>query len=171
MKKTISLFLLSVVLTGCVNGKFHRKTISSGPCGPVAGYTYTLITYGNGTVIVIPLSKIRANTEWRFYLYPLKKLGGSDAYGNSMVTIKGKNASDNVLVSGARTLSPYVIPSPPANDSWLSASGTFNSASGTGRKRYITACVDPDVQPGQEWQYLVTIEDVGEVDPRGHVER
>lgn len=171
MRTVIQVLVFSVLLTGCVNGKFHRKSITGGPCGTVDGYTYTLVTYGNGTIVVIPLSKIRANTEWRFYLYPVGDLGGSAAYGNSTVTIDGKAAATNVLTGSSTALSPYTLPSPPANDNWLSATGKFNTASGTGKKRYITACVHPDVQVGQEWQYMVTIDDVGQVDPRGHVER
>jgi hypothetical protein len=171
MRIMISVLVFSVLLAGCVNGKFHRKSITGGACpGTVDGYTYTLVTYGNGKIIVIPLSNIRANSEWRFYLYPLDNLGGRTAYGNSTVTIDGKAAGGNVLLTGAPSLAPYVLPSPPLDDNWLSAAGTFNTATGTGSKRYITACVHPDVQENQEWQFLVNIDDVGQVDPRGKVE-
>lgn len=170
MRMMISVLVFSVLLAGCVNGKFHKESITGGPCGTVNGYTYTLVTYGNGTIAVIPLSKIKAKTEWRFYLYPLDKQGGSTAYGDSTVTIDGKAAGDDVLRTGATSLAPYVLPTPPLNDNWLSATGTFNTATGTGSKRYITACVDPGVEVDQEWQFLVTIDDVGQVDPRGKVE-
>ena len=171
MRMMISVLVFSVLLAGCVNGKFHKESITGGACaGTVNGYTHTLVAYGNGKIVVIPLSRIRANTEWRFYLYPLDKQGGSAAYGDSMVTIDGKAAGDDVLRTGATSLAPYVLPTPPSDDDWLEASGTFNSATGTGSKRYITVCVDADVEVDQEWQYLVTIDDVGQVDPHGKVE-
>lgn len=171
MKTTISVLVTSILLTGCVNGRFNSGTFNSPVCGQVSGYTYTLVSYGNGKIVVIPVSRIRAGTEWRFYLYPLDDLGGGSAYGDKTVTVDGKPAGSEVLAAGARTLGAYVLPTPPADDSWLTASGEFNTANGTGRKRYITACVDPDVQVGQDWHYTVSIEDVGSVDPRGHVER
>lgn len=179
MKIIISVLVFSVLLTGCVNGRFHKSSITSAACGgPVDGYTYTLVTYGNGTLIVIPVSKVHKNTEWRFYLYPIDKLGGPSAYGDSTVTIVGKAAGDAVLDPTGTTLVPYAfpLPTPGVGNNWINASGIFNSgavnsAEGTGRKRYIATCVPTDVQKDQEWHFQVTIDDVGEVDPRGRIEK
>ena len=172
MRTTIGVLLVALLVAGCADGTFRSRTIVDGPCGDVDGYTYTLVTYGSGTISVIPISRIRANTEWRFYLFPVDKLGGAAAYGDKDVTIDGKASGSPVLTSGAATLSGYTIPTPPATDDWLFVEGDFNSdASGSGSKRYLVVCVDPDVEIDQEWHYSVTIDDVGEVDPRGRVER
>ncbi len=173
MRILVSALVFSVLLTGCVNGKFHKKPSTGGPCGAIDGYTYTLVTYGNGTLVVIPVSRIHAKSEWRFYLYPIDKLGGAPAYGTSAVTIRGKAAGKKVLNSNGTALIPYVLPTPVPllGNTWLKADGDFDSAEGTGSKRYITACVPPDVQEDQEWHFTVDIADVGEIDPRGRVEK
>ena len=173
MRKIISVLVIAILFTGCVNGRFHSRPVTDGACGigtTVDGYTYTGIAYGDGKILVIPLSKIRADTEWRFFLLPIDSLGGSTAYGGSTVTIDGKTAGDMVLTSGG-TLGSYTIPMPPADDSWLTATGSFNSPNGIYRGTpYIAACVHKDVKKDQEWHFTVDITDVGSVDPRGRVE-
>ena len=172
MKITISVVLFSFLIVGCADGKFHRESIANGPCGlSIDGYTYTMVRYGDGKISIKPRSNIRANSEWRFYLKPIDKLGGP-AYRDSTVTVEGKSPGDLVLDPATNTLVPYVMPGPPPpNDNWLSASGTFNTgASGPRRQPYISTCVPADVKELQEWYYTVTIENVGSVDPRGRVE-
>jgi hypothetical protein len=170
MRRIISAFVLAVLFAGCASdGKFHKSDITTGPCAPAVGYTYTGIAYGDSKLVVIPLSTIKANTEWRFYLLPIDSLGGKTVYGDSTVTIDGKLVGlESLDNSGA--LTPYVLPTPPPlNDDWLAASGTYNTAFVDRNKRYLVACVPADVQIDQEWRYLVEIDNVGEVDPRGHV--
>ncbi len=157
MRRIIAVLVITFLFAGCADGKFHRKTLTAGPCGTTTGYTYTGIAYGDSKLMVIPISKIRANTEWRFYLLPIDSLGGATAYGDAMVTIDGKPA-------------PYVPPNPPANDDWLKVEGTYNLATVSGRAHYISLCVDADVVPGQQWQFLVDVDTIGHLDPRGHVE-
>lgn len=154
MKKIITLLVIAFVFSGCADGKFRRTSIKGGPCGDVTGYTYTGIAYGDSKMVVIPVSRIRQDSEWRFYLLPIDSLGGTTAYGDKIVKIDGKPA-------------PYT---PPANDDWLKAEGTYNSAAVSGRSRYITACVPSSVVKGQYWEFLVNVDTVGELDPRGHVE-
>jgi len=159
MRKIATVLVFAALVTGCVDGKFHKKSITGGPCAPAVptGYTYTGIAYGDSKMAVIPVSRIRAGTEWRFYLLPIDSLGGATQYGNAKVTINGKPA-------------PYTPPTPPANDDWIDAFGTYNNATVAGRSRYIALCVSDEVVPGQNWQYEVTIETIGTLDPRGRVE-
>ena len=170
MKKIISVLAIPIFLAGCAtDGIFKQTSFVSAGCGQVSGYTVTWVRYGDGLVSVIPLSHIRRDTEWRFYLTPVNGRGGSTAYGASTVTIDGKAPGTMVLTGGSPTLVPYV---PPGPDGWLFASGDYNSATVDARgRRYISLCVPATVVRNQEWHYGISIQHVGEVDPRGHVER
>ncbi len=169
MRRITSALVITFLFAGCVDGKFHKRDITTGPCAPAVGYTYTGIAYGDSKLVVIPLSTIKANTEWRFYLLPIDSLGGKTVYGDSTITIDEK-AVGLASLDRSGALTPYVLPTPrPVDDDWLAASGTYNTANVDGTKRYLVACVPADVQIDQEWRYLVEIDNVGEVDPRGHV--
>jgi len=159
MRKTATVLVFLALSTGCVDGKFHKSDITGGPCAPAipTGYTYTGIAYGDSKMVVIPISRIRAGTEWRFYLLPIDSLGGATQFGDALVTIDGKPA-------------PYTPPTPPANDDWIDVSKSYNNATVAGRSRYIALCVPTDVEEHQVWQYLVKIETIGTLDPRAHVE-
>ncbi len=172
MSRIMSILVFSVLMTGCANGKFNTLSITGGACpGTVSGYTFTYVAYGTGALNVIPISNIRANTEWRFYLKPIDKLGGA-LYRAKTVTVAGKPVGSLVPNSTDTALVPYAYPGPPGNDTWLSATGSYNIPDGSGPGRtgpYIVACVDPAVLRNQEWHFEVTVEDVGKVDPRGRV--
>lgn len=155
MSKRITVLVITILLAGCVDGKFHKRSITGGPCGTVSGYTYTGIAYGDSKMVVIPVSKIRADTEWRFYLLPIDSLGGTTAYGDKTVKIDGKPP-------------PYT---PPANDDWIDGEKSYDTATVSGKSRYITVCVPSTVVKGQTWEYLVHVDTVGTLDPRGHVEK
>lgn len=175
MRRIISVLAFLVLMTGCANGKFNTQSITGGPCGNVSGYTFTAIAYGTGALNVIPISNIRANTEWRFYLKPIAKLGGAALYGDSTVTISGKPAGTDVPNSNGTALVPYVLPTsppPPLNKTWLSATGDFNVNHKVGPRnaRYISTCVPANVQAGQDWHFMVKVDDVGTLDPRGRVQ-
>jgi hypothetical protein len=160
MRKIATVLVIAALSTGCADGKFQKSSITGGPCAPAipTGYTYTGIAYGDSKMAVIPVSQIRGGTEWRFYLLPIDSLGGATQYGNAMVTIDGKPP-------------PPPQPTPPATDDWIDASGTYNTATVAGRSRYIALCVPNELVRGQDWRYEVTIDTVGTLDPRGHVER
>ena len=71
MYRSILLVGIALALAGC-NGKFVRDTFTSSACGgvPFRGYTATHIAYGDSYLVVIPISKIRPETEFRFVLSP-----------------------------------------------------------------------------------------------------
>jgi hypothetical protein len=121
----------------------------------VEGYTLTGIVYGDSKLIVVPVSKIHANTEWRFRLQPIK-LDSDPAdvnYNNVNVEIRGKPAS---------------LPLPPDHNAWIAASGSYNS---TAAEEHTLAVCVPEAAPiGTIYEYLVEVDFVGTIDPRGDVE-
>ena len=157
MRKALALIAVLVFISGCcTDGNFCKNSIHSAACaGPVDGYTLTAVAYGDSKLLVVPLSDIRNDTEWRFILKPLKRRtdpAGSD-YDNATVTISGKGASD----------------------AWINTAGPGNSPiSGTlASDGMLTACVKnlPDTTIGSEYSYIVHVDTVGTLDPRGRVEK
>ncbi len=163
MQRLIVLLAGMLTIVGCgPDGQFRRSAITSGPCGNVSGYTYTAVAYGDSHLIVVPVSHIRPNTEWRFYLRP-KRRGTDPAgvdYRNVNVTITGKF--------------PGASPPPDRND-WIdvppqSWSGTTTPG------RYLVECVPTQysngnpIQSGDQFEFIVKVDSVGELDPRADVE-
>lgn len=147
-----------VIAAGCVDGRFHKKTITGGACpGTVSGYTYTGIVYGESHLVVIPLSKIRAGTEWRFYLLPTDRSRGSSstALASRKVIIDGKPAG----------------PLPPGPNQWILTDGDFAGGTPAGNVRYLSQCVPATLVEGEEFEYLVDVEGIGTLDPRARVEK
>jgi len=170
MIRTIGVFIFSVLLVGCAtDGSFKAQKITGGPCEGAVGYTHTIIAYGDGKVVVKPMSDIRPNSEWRFYLRLDPRLGGG-ALEKSNVTVDGKAADTMVVDPTGKALVKYALPTPPDNDDWLYASGDYDSAPvDKNNNHYLTVCVPAEVKKDQNWYYKVKIINVGEVDPRGRV--
>jgi len=152
MPRLITVLLISVIFAGC-DGTFRSRPFQSAACNArVEGYTATYVAYGDSKLVVIPLSKIHENTEWRFILRPLdigNARSGID-FKNLMVTIKGKRS--------------------PGPDDWIDVSGTYNGSAAD--KHTLVECVKPPVGlTGTEYTYLVTVEEVGKLDPRGRISR
>lgn len=159
MRRLLCIFVSAACVAGCADGRFHKKSITGGACpGTVSGYTYTGIVYGESHLVVIPLSKIRAGTEWRFYLLPTDRPRGSSASALSMrtVTVDGKPAGP--------------APPPGANQ-WIFTAGDFSGGMPAGNVRYISQCVPATLNEGDEFQYLVDVEGIGTLDPRARVEK
>ena len=144
MKKIIFLALLLPLFSGCfVSGKAVTKALPESDCltpkGPlpeVTGYTATAIGYGDSYLVVVPISNLRSNTEFRFVLAPEKDRSDKDAeFKGAWVTISGENATTNT-------------PAP-----WLSASGQMSSTI-----EMLVACV-PALTVGDTYKYKVTISD------------
>lgn len=83
MKKLILLISVATVLSACVNGVPKKKVFSSNLCGNVAGYTISYIAYGEGKMVMIPLSKVRTETVFVVKLRPL------DGFEDADVTVTG----------------------------------------------------------------------------------
>jgi hypothetical protein len=174
MNKAIIIAVCIALVGGCSSeGRFVKKRLDKSECDAKSGFTRTTITYGDGKIHVKPESLIHTGTEWRFYLEPEVALGGPSAFGDSKVTVRGKNPGDKVLDPRTNKLVNYKRPGPPPSDnSWLKAEGTYNRAKvDENDDRYIETCVPSDAVKDQEWYYSVKIVHVGSVDPRGKIEK
>jgi len=158
MRKILAIISVSVLFSGCcTNGSFCKGPISSAACGgDVDGYTRTAIAYGDGKLVVVPISTIKANTEWRFYLVPLDNLGGITPPEDTSVIIKGQDPADPPLKSGG-------------NNEWIDTSGDYGSADSLGKVRYLAQCTPETLVHGDEHKFEVTVEGIGTLDPRGRV--
>ena len=65
MRRTIGTLMIAFLFAGCADGKFHKKNITTGPCAPASGYTHTVIAYGDGKMVVIPISEILSDATQR----------------------------------------------------------------------------------------------------------
>jgi hypothetical protein len=157
MRRIIAVLAIPALFAGCaMDGEFHKKKITGGPCGDVSGYTYTGIVYGDSTIAIIPISKIAADSEWRFFLFPTKLEDDLTDWNGVNVTVKGK-----ATPSGSSLPVDY-------ND-WINVSGSFDAGKNVSRKRYIVNCVPETVSAGDVYTYEVTIDGIGAIDPRGRV--
>lgn len=149
------ILVVAVIFAAC-DGTFRSRPFESTVCGgQVAGYTATIVAYADSSLIVIPLSKIHLNTEWRFVLVPKilgKSLSGED-YKDKIVTIKGKRPEDAWINT--------------AGPSGGAITGTFETAD----DNMLTACVNiaPEPALGTAYYYVVEVEDVGTLDPRADI--
>lgn len=141
-----------ILITGCIkDGSFVRGNLPGSQCpGAVNGYTYTAIFYGDSKMAVVPLSRLQPGSEWRFYLFPISKLGGVAAYSGTSVNIKGDPASPT--------------------SSWINTSTTYAAATSAGKKRYITQCVPQNATSQTDYKYLVEIPTIGLLDPRARID-
>ena len=160
MKKTIVLFLMLPIVAAC-NGMPVKSTFTSEVCKDAAnepiemsGFTATAVVYGDSYLVVIPISKVRENTEFRFGLMPKKRSNQNRDYKTAKVSITSDDDDGDT----------------PAD--WLDVEGTYADAvDGT-----LVACV-PDFALGDDekktYKYKVTISDgptvYGYLDPRADI--
>ena len=148
MRRILTMLLVTALLASCVDGRFQKKSFTSAKCGAnMQGYTVTYVAYGDSKLVVIPLSKIKERTEWRFILRPLQlsKARPNVDFKNSTVTIKGKRSPE---------------------DDWISESGTYNGTAAD--KHTLIECIGTGLAE-PTYFYMVEVEDVGELDPRADV--
>ena len=155
MQRLTTVLLATLIMAGC-DGTFHSRSFYSDACGKeVVGYTHTVVLYTDSKLAVIPISKIRPDTEWRFYLAPklLRKADTGDRYEDNVVTITGKRAQDSWINT--------------AGEGGGAITGTFQA------DRILTGCVNiPTNTPdGTEYYYIVEVDEIGVLDPRGRVKR
>ena len=103
------------------------------------GWTRTIVHYGDSRVIVVPLSKVKAGQEFRFYLIPQLKGRGATDYTNANVTIDGKRSPE---------------------DDW------FTPISGQASDTYIFKCVDASLPVNATVEYNVDVRFAGDTEPR-----
>ncbi len=139
-----------------IDGAFCEGLFNSAACGgEVEGYTWTAVAYGDSKMLVVPLSHIKNNTEWRFILKPVNLSTDPPLadYDNATVTITGKTAAD----------------------AWINTAGPGNTliTGNFATNNTLTACVKglPNTDVGTDYSYIVDIVSVGRLDPRGRVEK
>jgi uncharacterized protein (DUF849 family) len=91
-----------------------------------------------------PISKVKANSEFRIHLKPRQRATDPKDYRTVNVTVKDK---------------------PPTNTTWITGSGSYNTAT----NREIVLCVPPNVNVGDMFSFIIEVDDVGILDPRAEV--
>jgi hypothetical protein len=92
MTRLFLLLLVSAALTACAfigkpyDGKPRKMEFDSPLCGEVKGYTVGYIVYGDSKMVMIPLSKVAAETVFVVGLKPL------DGFEDAEVTVTGTSA-------------------------------------------------------------------------------
>jgi hypothetical protein len=155
MRKMLPFISVSVLFSGCcsmTDGRFCEDSFNSVACGTaVSGYTHTAVVYGDSTMIVIPISDIKEDTEWRFILAPITLPGDLIDYRTATVTITGKNA----------------------DDFWINTAGPGNTlvTGDYATDTILTACVKglPISAVDTHYHFEVEVAGVGTLDPRGRV--
>ena len=160
MRKTIILLGVLVAMGGCRDGQFIKDTFTSTTCGgggiSLSGYTATVVHYGDSRLFVLPISKIKPASEFRFVLLP--KIRDTDLpvnYEDAFVTITSDDDDADT----------------PAN--WLNVSGTVNADGDS-----LVTCVPPAAgRTKSQYKYEVTVSwpdadaanMLGYLDPRADV--
>ena len=160
MRKFIILLCVLVASAGCRDGQFIRSTFTSSTCGgggiSFSGYTVTAVHYGDSRLFVLPISKVRPDTEFRFGLLPkVKNTDPPVNYRDAFVSITSDDDDSDT----------------PAN--WLDVSGTLNNDGKT-----LVTCVPPAAGlTKNQYKYKVTVswpgtaavDTLGYLDPRADI--
>lgn len=143
MMKTVFIVAGSMLLVACTNGKPITEPFVSTDCGPVGGYTQTMVTYGDNGIEMKELSLVRVNTEFRIKLKPKPKADWAD----KLVSIKGDTASSD------------------ANADWIDGNGKEEDLS---NGWFLAGCV-PEVPVATSYKFDVDVEGLFVLDPRVEV--
>ena len=150
-------FLLLCVLPlfGACDGKFIKKDFVSSECfdGGVPlsfeGYTATGVAYGDSHMVVLPLSEVHANSEFRFRLHPQRQDSDQFDWKDATVVITSEDDDGDT----------------PAN--WLETSGTYRDNDG-----WLVVCV-PNIETERQVKYKVSVtkdgSELGMLDPRADI--
>ena len=87
MRKILLLLAISAYCAGCANGTPRIKAIDSPLCGAVSGFTVSYFAYGEGKMVIVPLSEVLPETVFVIGLRPL------DGFGDAVVTVSSDDAS------------------------------------------------------------------------------
>lgn len=160
MRKLTLFILVLAVTAGCRDGQFIKNGFTSTSCGgggiSLTGYTVTAIRYGDSRLRIIPVSKLRPESEFRFGLLP--KVKDSDPpvnFRDAFVTISSDDDDGDT----------------PAN--WLDVSGTMSGSGGS-----LVVCVPAETGLAKtQYKYAVTVswpgtattDTLGYLDPRARI--
>jgi len=158
MKRLIILLCVLVVSAGCRDGQFIKKAYTSSACSSASfsGYTATIVHYGDSRLFVLPISKIRPESEFRFLLLPkVRKTDPPVDYKNAFVSITSDDDDGDT----------------PAN--WLDVKGTLNADG----KTLVTCVPSASGLTKSQYKYKVTVswpseapaDALGYLDPRADV--
>ncbi len=146
MKRTVLLATFVALLAGCTAGGTPTiRPIDSPLCGSVEGFTISYFAYGEGKMVVVPLSKVRPNTVFVIGLKPL------DGFGDADVTVTGTSG----------------------NGSWINATGKHDDLPKGiyPRGALEVGCVPSDPE-GTEYKYKIDVakgDVMNSLDPRARV--
>lgn len=148
MKKKILFALASIMMltaARCHDGDPQDLAFNSPKCGDVSGFTVSYFAYGEGTMVILPISKVRKETVFVIALDPMS------GFRNANVTVTGTGAS-----------------------SWINNSGTYNGLpSGAYPKKGLLeiGCV-PDAPIDTEYKFKIEVVEgtvTNILDPRAKV--
>ena len=142
MHKIIWILLAAMLLAAC-DGKFIKKNVTN-RCG-TTGWTLTAIHYGDSRIVVIPISEVAKDAEFRFELLPASKTTDSQDYKDVEVKVRGKRSPD---------------------DDWFEEI----SAKATDGIGALWTCIDgTSLNIDDEAYYVVEVVGVGTLDPRAKI--
>jgi hypothetical protein len=148
MRKTaIALLLSTVALAGCGFGRLVERAPNSCPGG--MGYAVAGVYYGDSRLVVVPIVNLVPGAEFRVKLLPSRDdIPGGPPTKDLMVTVESDLAKD--------PLSGWITP----------RTMSFNTAGPGGFMPPL--CVPPGQAP-REYNYKITVDKVGVLDPRARV--
>ena len=88
MTKKLLLFIaIATMLAACPGGKPKLKHFTSPLCGEVRGFTVSYFAYGEGKMVIVPVSEVRAGYVFVIGLKPL------DGFDDAVVTVSGTSGN------------------------------------------------------------------------------
>jgi len=151
MTKKILFALASMMMltaARCYDGDPRDLTFNSPKCGDVTGFTVSYFKYGDGTMTILPISKVRKETVFVIALDP------KSGFRNADVTVTGTGAS-----------------------SWINNSGTYNGLpSGAYPKKGLKGLLEvgcvPNAPVDTEYKFKIEVVEgtvTNILDPRAKV--
>ena len=87
IKKLLLFIATATMLAACPGGKPTLKHFNSPLCGAVDGFTVSYFVYGEGEMVIVPLSEVRPETVFVIGLDPL------DGFDDAVVTVSGTSGN------------------------------------------------------------------------------
>lgn len=143
--RVFALALIAILISGCEAGRYIQT--ASNNCGGM-GYSVAIVTYGDSVIDVPAVINLRPGSEFRVKLVTRRPDFPPTPTRDLQVTVEGNTVKD-------------------PDSAWItSRTTTYNTSQPGGFMPYL--CV-PMNQPADDYYYLVTVENVGTLDPRARV--
>ena len=148
MKRTIIILATLLLVSACAfNGQHSSSAKPSGKCDGSKGATTTNVFYGDGELRITPISRIKANSEFRFKLKPNDKKTDRFDYKSVDVEIKFK----------------------PDDESDSAEFIDIKGSSAKATDSTLIVCVPADAAKGDVYEFFINVDEVGKLDPRAEV--